>query len=241
MVTVISIVVGALGTVSKNLSKILDELEIRRRIAFTFTFGLIPFGKGFVSAHLWVKGCHYCSSQRMVLALNNPRRLIYHFKRKKTNQKKEEKKERKKSDEKTFRRQRTEENERKKKFEKKEKKKDGKKERKKERKERNGIEKRKKEWKKEKGWKERESDRKKDWKEKLIFFLLSHFDRKTNGNVFNLKTITKNENFTIPSGQKNIQWDKYLFPYVRMHVCRFMWVCACVHIWMFVCAYVTHQ
>ena len=45
-----------------------------------FTFGKIPLGMVWtpLSSQLWVKLYHYCSSRRMDLALNNPRRFICH-------------------------------------------------------------------------------------------------------------------------------------------------------------------
>ena len=46
----------------------------------TSTFGQIPLGKVWapLSSQQWVKYYHYCSSKRMGLALNSPRRLICH-------------------------------------------------------------------------------------------------------------------------------------------------------------------
>ena len=51
--------------------------------AITFTFGQLPLGKVWtpLSSKLWVK--YHCSSKRMASALNNPRRLICHYQRKK--------------------------------------------------------------------------------------------------------------------------------------------------------------
>ena len=47
--------------------------------AIAFTFRLMPLGKVLTPLYpqLWVKYYHYCPSTRMVLALNNPWRLIY--------------------------------------------------------------------------------------------------------------------------------------------------------------------
>ena len=47
-----------------------------------FTFGLIPSRKVrtfLLLPELWVLSYHYCSSTRLKLALNNPRRLICHL------------------------------------------------------------------------------------------------------------------------------------------------------------------
>ena len=92
--TIIPIVIGAFGTVTKGLLNGLEDLKVGGRVETIQTIALLRMArilrrvletwgdllieKGMKSHIPPAKLCNYCCLTRTALALNNQRRLIYH-------------------------------------------------------------------------------------------------------------------------------------------------------------------